>query len=214
MVEQPKLPTRVPSVLEDPSAQAIARMYATAFLNAAELFGVPDALDELASFVEDVLDRFPEFALILGASGISRDEKLGIIDRVVAPRASELFTSFLRTLARHERLDLLPLVLQQSRRLHEERSGQRRVHVTSARPLSQQTVEQVRDRVKAAFAFEPILETETDPSLLGGLVIRVGSMVYDGSLKTRLKQLLTRLSERSLHEIQSGRDRFSHPEGD
>ena len=46
-----------------------------------------------------------------------------------------------------------------------------------------------------------------------GLVIQVDDTVYDGSLRTRLKQLRGRLDNRSIHEIQSGRDRFSHPKG-
>jgi F-type H+-transporting ATPase subunit delta len=58
--------------------------------------------------------------------------------------------------------------------------------------------------------FEPILETRLDTSLLGGVIIRIGDTVYDSSLRTRMKQLHERLRERSLHEIQVGRDRFSH----
>jgi F-type H+-transporting ATPase subunit delta len=49
---------------------------------------------------------------------------------------------------------------------------------------------------------------------LGGIVIRVGDTIYDSSLALRIKQLRERLRQRSLHEIQSGRDRFGHPEGD
>ena len=53
-----------------------------------------------------------------------------------------------------------------------------------------------------------------DPDILGGLRIRVGDTVYDGSLRARLTQLRHRVRERSLHEIQSGRNRFSHSERD
>ena len=55
---------------------------------------------------------------------------------------------------------------------------------------------------------------QVDESLIGGLVIQVGDTVYDSSLRTRIKTLAGRLTERTLNEIQSGRDRFSHPEGD
>ena len=63
-------------------------------------------------------------------------------------------------------------------------------------------------------SFEPIVETAVDPAVIGGLVIRIGDEIHDGSIKTQLKTLRNRLQQRSLHEIQSGRDRFSHPEGD
>ena len=208
------LRTRLASVMEDPSAQAIARVYSTAFLDAIASAESEETLDELASLVDDVLATHPDFAALLTAAGLSRDEKLKLIDHVFAPFASELLTSFLRTLARHDRLELIPLILQQSRLLYEQRSGRKRVHVTSAVALSDEAIRGIQERLRATLSCEPIIEAETDSSLLGGLVIRVDNTIYDSSLKTRLKQLRTRLSERSLHEIQSGRDRFRHSEGD
>ena len=212
--DQPRPRTRVASVMEDPSALAIARVYAVAMLDAAKSVGVEDLLEELASLIDDVLDAHPDFRDILFSVAISREQKLGAIDRVVGPFGSEMFTSFLKTLARHERLELLPLILSEGRRLFETRSGRKTVEVTSARPLEDSTIETIRQRLDDVFPFEPNLNTVTDPSLLGGLIIRVDNTVYDGSLRTRMRQLRSRLRERSLHEIQSGRDRFSHPTGD
>ena len=56
---------------------------------------------------------------------------------------------------------------------------------------------------------EPVLELTVDPTLLGGLVVRVGDNLFDGSVRTRIDTLRKQLIERSSHEIQSGRDRFS-----
>jgi len=214
MAEEQELPTRPPSVMEDPSAQAIARTYADAFLNAAAGTGVDDALEEFASFVADVLDANPKFEAILLSGIVRRDEKIKLIDRAIAPYGSELFVNFLRVLAQHDRLELLPMILGESQVRHEVRTGRQRVQVTSAQPLSEETRNDVRKRLAESLPFEPILEERTDPAVLGGLVIQVGDTVYDSSLRTRLKQLRRRLRERSLNEIQSGRDRFSHPEGD
>ena len=86
--------------------------------------------------------------------------------------------------------------------------------VSSAIPLSADALSQIQARLESAFPFQPIVETTIDPTLLGGLRIRVEDTVYDGSLRARLKQLRHRVRERSLHEIQTGRNRFSHPEGD
>ena len=213
MVDPQTPKTRIASVVQDPSAQAVARVYADAFLDAAASVGVQDALEEFASFLDDVLALHPDFeSLLTGILG--RDDKIAIINRVVEPLGSELFTNFLRVLARHERLDLLWLILNESRHKHEVRTGRERVQVTSAKTLSGEHLEKIRQCLDEALPFEPILETNVDPSLLGGLVIRVGDTVYDSSLRTRMKQLRQRLRQRSLHEIQSGRDRFSHPEGD
>ncbi len=214
MTQQQRVQTRPPSVLEDPSAQAVARTYSEAFLNAAESVGVEDALEEFASFLDDVLLKHPQFDAILLSGIVSRHEKVALIDRVIAPYGSQMFTNFLRVLARHDRLELLPLILEESRIGHEIRTGRRRVQVTSARALSDASRQKIQQRLDRSLPFQPILETRTDPALLAGLLIQVGDTVYDSSLRTRIRQLRGRLRKRSLHEIQSGRDRFSHPERD
>jgi F-type H+-transporting ATPase subunit delta len=217
MTHPEALPTRIATVLDDPGHQAVARVYAEAFLDAvpqAETNGnIDGALEEFGSFVDDVLTSQPRFAAILTSEVVSRDEKLGLIDRVVAPRGSALFTNFLRVLARHDRLDLLPLILRQARRLHMRRSGLRGVTVRSARPLSDEQQNQIRDRLRASLPFEPVLQTEVEPALLGGLVIQIGDTVYDSSLRSRMKQLRRRLRTRSQNEVQRARDRFRHHEG-
>ncbi|HEX4069916.1 MAG TPA: ATP synthase F1 subunit delta [Planctomycetaceae bacterium] len=214
MAEHKPDPTRTGSVMEDPSAQAIARTYADALLDASKATGTDTVLEELGSFVEDVLLKVSGLQEIFNSIIIGRDEKIRLIDNVIAPRASEIVTNFLRVLARHGRLDLLPAILREARIRNEIRQGRRRVQVTSARPLDSQAEGRIRSRLAGALPFEPILETHVDPSLLGGIVIRVGDTVYDSSLAMRIKQLRERLTQRSLHEIQSGRDRFGHPEGD
>ena len=205
---------RVPSVLEDPSAQAIARVYANAFLDAASSEDAAGALEEFDSFLADVLAKNPEFESILLSGIVSRDDKVGLIDRAIAPHASPIFANFLRVLARHERLELLPIILGETRSLHETRCGQKHVIVKSAQALSDDAIGKIRDQLNETFDFEPIIDAEVDESLIGGLVIQVDDTVYDSSLRTRMKQLRSSLRERYLNEIQSGRDRFSHPEGD
>jgi F-type H+-transporting ATPase subunit delta len=214
MAEHKPDPTRIGSVMEDPSAQAIARTYADALLDASKATGTDAVLDELGSFVDDVLLKVSGLQEIFNSIVVGRDEKIRLIDTVIAPRASEIITNFLRVLARHGRLDLLPAILREARIRNEIRQGRRRIQITSARPLDSQAEGRIRSRLAGALPFEPILETYVDPSLLGGIVIRVGDTVYDSSLAMRIKQLRERLTQRSLHEIQSGRDRFGHPEGD
>lgn len=209
MSDKQPVRTRVASVLEDPSAQAVARVYADAFLQAAGDKAV-ELLEEFTSLQDDVLSRNPQFAELLLGHRLGRDEKVQLIDRVIAGQASPLFTNFLRVLAKHDRLDLLPSILQEVHVKHEMAGGKRRVTVTSAVPLSDDARQRIQERLGAALSFEPILIPKVDPKVLGGLVIQVGDTVYDTSLRARLNQLRSRLRQRSLYEIQSGRDRFGH----
>jgi F-type H+-transporting ATPase subunit delta len=214
MAGKSQIKTRIESVMEDPHRGAVARVYADAFLNAIPEGRLDEALEEFRSFVADVLEKQPGFARLFHSGTVSRDQKLNLIDRVVAGRGSELFTNFLRVLARHDRLDLVRLVLAQCEIEAEKRSGRKRVQVISAQPLSEDNLNKIRQRLAAELAIQPVLEPAVDPYMLGGLRIRVGDTVYDGSLRARLEQLRFRVRERSIHEIQSGRDRFSHPERD
>jgi F-type H+-transporting ATPase subunit delta len=214
MAGKSQIKTRIESVMEDPHLGAVARVYADAFLNAVPADQLDGALEEYRSFIDDVLDRQRDFSRLILSGTVSRDQKLQLIDRVVAGRASELFTNFLRVLARHDRLDLVRLILDQCGIEAEKRSGRKRVQVISAQPLSEQDLGKIRDRLAADLAAQPILETAVDPTILGGLRIRVGDTVYDGTLRARLNQLRHQVRERSLNEIQSGRNRFSHSERD
>ena len=198
----------------DPQTQAVARIYADAFLDSAPAGQVESLLEEYTSFVTQVLEKQPEFRKLLVSAMISRDEKLAVIGRSIAPVASPTFANFLCVVAKHERLDLLTQILHETQRQHEIRTGRGRVQVVSAKAWSPASEEKIQRQLAQTLPFQPVLETSVDPSLLGGLVIRVGDTVYDGSLRSRLKQLRDRLRQRSIHEIQSGRDRFSHSERD
>jgi len=198
--------------MEDPSSQAVARTYADALLDAAGT-GTEGVLEDLGSFVDDVLDKLPDLREVFFSRIIGRDEKIRLIDQVFAPRTSPTVANFLRVLVRHDRLELVGLIVREARLRQEIRSGKQRVQIKTALPLSDQARDRLRKRLAESLPFDPILETQVDPSLIGGIVIRVADTVYDSSLVTRIAQLRERIQQRSLHEIQSGRDRFSSLEG-
>ena len=205
------LKTRVEHVLEDPGTKAIAKVYADSLLDVLPADQNESVLEEFRSFVQDVMQGNPEFSGLLTSGMVTKDNKVALIDRVLTGRASDLFQNFLKVLGRHDRLDLLPEILGQVQLGHEIRSGKKRVQVTSASPLSNEQINTIRYPLKPKVSYDPILETFVDPALLGGVRIRIGDTVYDSSLRTRLKHLRNQLRQRGIHEIQSGRDRFSHP---
>jgi F-type H+-transporting ATPase subunit delta len=206
--------SRSDSVLEDPGALAVATMYAQSYLTAAKDAGIASPESELNSLVDDILAKYPEFEQLLLSDSIGRDDKLAIVDRVIAPKASPFFTNFLRVLINHGRIDMLSSIRTVLERLQEEAAGKKRIRVRSAKPLSDASRSKIAAHLKNTFGFEPVLQETVDASLLGGVVLQVGDTVYDSSLRSRLKQLKGRLVEKAFNEIQSGRDRFSHPEGD
>lgn len=204
---------RIKSMLQDPTVRSVARVYAVSLLDSAGNADVAAVLSEAQSFITDVLDPNPQFERLLCSPASMLEDKLKLIERVVEPQATPLFTNLLRVLAKHGRLEIVRSVVDTLGREIEDRSGRQRVQVTSAVPLSGAALSELRANLTRALSADPILETSIDPSLLGGIIVRVGDTVYDGSVRIRLKQLRARLRERCLNEVQRGRDRFRHPEG-
>lgn len=213
MNDQEQVKARIPSVMEDPGAISVAKVYAKAFLGSVPESDKDSAIEEFAEFLNVALNQYPQFGKMLTTRSLNKEESLKLIDRAIAPHASELLANFLRVLGRHERLNLLQQIYTQINKLRDEEAGKKAVVVKSAFELSDSILDSIRQRLNDSLGFIPVLQTSIDQTVLGGLVIQVDDTVYDGSLRTRLKQLRGRLDNRSIHEIQSGRDRFSYPEG-
>lgn len=192
------------------AAQRIARVYAEALANAAAPSGKEgEVLGELATLVREVFVQQPMVDLFLSSSSINRSNKDAVIDKAFGKRASDTFTNFLHVLNHHGRLDLLPDILIAMEQLRDRKLKRVRVLVRSATPLDETFQRRVGEQVRAALGLEPVVETTVEPELLGGMIIRVGDWVFDGSVRTKVQNLRNLLVESSHHEIQSGRDRFS-----
>src|SRR5262249_42888663 len=177
--------------------------------------GQADAMiEDLTSLVKDVYRSEPGLESFLGSGAIGRDRKVQVIDRVFQGRASDLFVNFLQVLNVHERLSLLRPMLAALVDLNIERRQRVKVQVRSAVPLLDTERDRLISELRQTLNREPILETGVDADLLGGLVVRIGDLLYDCSVKTRIDSLRDQLIERSSHEIQSGRDGFRTTNGD
>ncbi len=198
----------------DVGSQNIAAVYAKAFLGATEAAGTTDnALEELGSLVDDVLEKLPRLDAILGSALISPEQKIVLLDKAFGAKGSKLLRNFLNVLAAHGRLDLLRGVRREARKIVDQMRGRLRVHVSSAAELDSELRRQLTDTLRGMLGGEPTLEVSTRPELIGGIVLRIGDTVYDGSIATRLERIREHMIHRSVYEIQSGRDRFSLAEG-
>jgi F-type H+-transporting ATPase subunit delta len=199
---------------ENVGSQNVAAVYAKAYLGATEAAGSTDAaLAELESLVSDVLDKLPRLDAIFSSRLVSADQKIELIDKAVGTKATPLLRNFLKVLARHGRLDILRSVRSEAKKIVDKLRGRFRVHVTTAAELDGQLQQQLSETLRGMLGGEPVLVVNTRPELIGGIVLRVGDTVYDGSVATRLARIRDQMIDRSVHEIQSGRDRFGSAEG-
>jgi len=198
----------------DVGVEHIAAVYAKALLGATEAAGQSEAiLAEYDALVTEVLDRFPQLEELLRSLLVPQEEKESLLDRLLAQQASPLLLSFLKVLSRHGRLELLRPVHREARQLYDAKQGRIRVELVTASAVDAALMDRVCAALRQILGGEPVVEHRLQPDLIGGAVVRVGDTVYDGSVAKQLDNLRQQIIDRSVHEIQSRRDRFRHPAG-
>lgn len=173
------------------SDRSVARRYAAAFFEIAVESDSIDALDiELARTVEELQGHEGRLFETLSSPMFTRDERRGVLDAVVPKlKLSDLTVNLLRLLLERGRFATLPDVARIYNDTVLEKAGKLRVSVATAEPLSPQLESEVRSAFEKATGKTVLLEAELDPSLIGGMVARVGGTVYDSSIRTRLQDI-------------------------
>lgn len=181
--------TNSDTVFDDESMH-VGQVYAKALLGAAESsLKVDGMVDEFQSLIVDVLDKQPAFESALANPKISAEEKLRMLDNVFGKKMDGTFLTFLKVLATRRRFGAIRSIYQAVVRLRDEAVGRLRIIVTTAQPLDAAAVESLKVKLQDIFKAEVVITTKVDASVLGGLLIRVGDVVFDGSVDGQLKQL-------------------------
>lgn len=172
------------------NASGLAGRYASALFDLAEDEGALDAVAADLRGFESLLDESDELRRLIRSPVISREEQ-GRALAAISDRAGfqPLTRRFMGLLAHKRRLFALPDIIKAYNFLLAEHRGEVSAQLVSAIPLSEDQVETVRDQLKKAVGKDVILTTTVDPTLLGGVVVRVGSRMIDASLRTKLHQL-------------------------
>lgn len=168
----------------------MARRYAKALVDVAAASSEMEPVrQELSAFAGMLRDHRELYQLLTNPS-ILRQDKVRVLDEVVARlRVRPLSRSFLRILLEAGRLPALEAALRAYEALVDERLGRLRAVVSTAGPLAAEAQERLRVRLEQMTGKRVYLEVQQDPRILGGLVTQIGSLVYDGSLRTRLARL-------------------------
>ena len=202
-------PAKGQETVFDVTEEQIARVYAQAYFAViAKAANTAELVAELDSLVVDLLDAIPDFERTLCSGLVSHEEKVGLLDRVLSRRASTSLLNFLKVLSQHGRLDLLRAVAQATHRIHGEHIGQREVEVRVASELDEPLREELAEKVRQQLGAEPVLNVVVDRTMLGGIVLRVGDTVYDGSVKTRFEIARKAMIARAVETIETKPETF------
>lgn len=188
----------------------LARVYAGAMLQLAESRGEADALCEELLELGKYLDDHPEVVEFFGSPMVDGDDRAKMIEKTLRGRASDLLTDALQVINRKDRMGLLGEVINQYRLAHKKLRGHVDVFVHSAVPLDEGQRGEIRKVAKRFSDKEPELVESVDPEILGGLVLQIGDLKFDGSIAARLRRLSENLVALGTREIHSGKSLVSN----
>ena len=172
------------------SLQTVARRYATALADVAierrEEREVQNELDQWTA----ILETNPQLKEVFANPTIAYDQKCKVLEELISrTRVRETTASFLRVLLKNQRLSQLRDVFERFGQVLDERAGMVAATVTTAKPIPEELRNALHETLTAATGRKVRLNFTTDEAIIGGLVARIGSTIFDGSIQSQLERL-------------------------
>jgi F-type H+-transporting ATPase subunit delta len=174
----------------------VAGRYANALfelaLDAKSLASVEADLGRFASLIA----ASPDLQRLIKSPVFSADEQLRAVSALLdKAEIRGLVGNLVRVVAGNRRLFAMPEIIVAFRRFVARHRGEVAAEVTSAEPLNERHVAALKDALKASLGKDVSLDQKVDPALIGGLIVKVGSRMIDGSLRTKLNSLKLAMKE-------------------
>jgi len=174
---------------------ALAKRYARAILDTTEsIEQARRTVEEMQTF-HKVMDSSKDLYHLLH-NPIFRGQQVSVVETIVSKSGfAKLTGSLIAMLIKRGRIDAISDIAESMLRIIEEKGGTYRAQVASAKPLSDEQMKNISAKLESIAGHKLAVETEVDPKLLGGVVAKLGSKVYDGSIRaqlSRMEELLAR----------------------
>jgi F-type H+-transporting ATPase subunit delta len=179
----------------------VAVVYAEALHQLAEARGVADEVLEELRWLADQIGEKPDLARFVSSPMIDAKERAASLDKMLRGKLSDTTVDGLQVINRKGRLAILPAIALAYADRHRDVRGMVDVEVVTAKAVSDGTKDRIRQALRTYTGSEPDLTIRVDPSLIGGIVIRVGDEKADASVKHKILTVRRLLEERSAREI-------------
>lgn len=180
--------------------ETVARNYAETLLEVAAGKEGLEAFGRGIEVVARLVDESPDFRIFLETPRIAAGEKKAVIREVFAESLPRALIHFLLVILDRRRQRLIREIAEEYQSLLDQRLNRERVELTIARPMDEEAVSELKDRLSALLGREVIPQLRVRPGILGGIVVRAGDTVYDGSLRRRLDGMRRNLLTTQLHQ--------------
>lgn len=175
-------------------SQTLARIYAEALSDLGEAQGnLPRIVDDLHA-VQELFDKNLDFHRFFVSPRLQPDEKQRILREALGDKIDRPVMGLLHVLIDKRREPILDNVVDEFDRFRDLREGRVHAYVTTARAMSDDEKESLVASIERASGKQVRLHERLEPALIGGLVVKVGDRVIDGSIRRRLDRLRRTLS--------------------
>jgi F-type H+-transporting ATPase subunit delta len=179
----------MPAQQTNTTARALARAILELADERRQVEAVQSDLRGLKQAIHDV----PALKSFFSSPAVSDADRDRVLDDTLLPRVSPLTGSFLKMLNAKDALGELPDISTAFDQLLDDRSGKIDVQLTVARLLNPGELDHARQRISTAIKKEAIVTQTVDESLIGGMIIRIGDTLMDGSVSAQLKAIERKL---------------------
>ncbi len=193
----------------DADQQQLGDVYAKALLGFGKENGSIDQLVDQLGGVVGAINELPKFKAALESPRVSDEQKSVMIDKAFGGKVEKDLVNFLKVVASKGRLDCLNSILGSARNLHDEMAGRVQATVTTAQEIDDSVRNKVAEKLSAVLGKTVTITSSVDPGIIGGMVVRIGDTVFDGSVVNQLSQVKTRALKRTTDAIRASIEKFT-----
>ena len=175
----------------------VARNYAEALLMLARKAEDPAGWGNMLRQVANAIESDATLRHFLNSPRIAGEAKTSVLTKALSDRVPRLFMRFIQMLVQNRRQSIIPRIAEEYETLLDESLNIVHARVTVAKPLSEDEGKALADRLSTTIGRQVVPHIEVQPAILGGVIVRLGDVVMDGSLRRKLQGMKRRMTVRS-----------------
>ena len=192
----------------DTDQQQLGETYAKALLGLSDKPKQVDTYVDQLSNVAQVVNDLPKLKAIFESPQIGADQKAKLIEKSFGKMDNKV-VNFLKVLARNGRFNCLAATAVSAEKLRDEVAGRVQGELTTASEVDQASIDRIAKGLSKVVGKEVKLTSKIDAKVIGGMVIRIGDTVYDGSVVNQLAQVRSKAIQNAADAIREKLDRFA-----
>lgn len=190
--------------------QQLGEVYAKALFGVGEKSGSTEDLISELKGVNEAVAGLPKLKDALTSPQIGAEQKTALVEKAFTGKTSDAMMNFLKVIVQKNRFDCLPAVAVAAQQMHDQMSGKIQATLSTAEEVDDKTRQEIAEQLSKKLGKTVELTTAVDPSIIGGVVVRVGDTVYDSSVAGQLKQVRAKAMKKASDAIREHLNRFTN----